>query len=217
MTIKVVLVDDHTMVRSGVKALLEGSPGIQVIGEASDGREAVKLAGKLNPDVVVLDVAMPKLNGIEAARQIKRNQPTCHVVMLSMHEDRQYIFEALRAGAGGYVLKDAAFSELVNALRTVTGGQTYLSPAVAGTVLEDYVNRARGDIAGNELEKLSGREREVLQLIAEGKSSPEIAKALHISIHTVDTHRRNIMEKLDVHNLAGLIKFAVRHGLSSLE
>jgi two-component system response regulator NreC len=217
MSIKVVLADDHTMVRAGVKALLEGSPGIQVVGEAADGREAVKLAARLAPDVVVMDVAMPKLNGIEAARQIRRDRAECRIIMLSMHEDRQYIFEALRAGAGGYVLKDAAFSELVNAIRTVTGGQTYLSPAVAGTVLDDYVNRARGEVAGNELEKLSGREREVLQLIAEGRSSPEIAKQLHISIHTVDTHRRNIMDKLDVHNLAGLIKFAVRHGLSSLE
>lgn len=214
--IKVLLVEDLTLTRSGIRALLDSSEELEVVGEAADGREAVRMAKKLNPDVVLMDVAMPELNGIEAARQIHAAQPNVRIIMLSMHTDRQYIFESLRAGASGYVPKDVAFTELLEAIRVVSSGNTYLSPPLTGVVMDDYVRRAKGKQGASELEKLSSREREVLQLIAEGKSSAEVAQVLHISIRTVDTHRHNIMEKLDIHSIAGLTKFAIRHGLCSL-
>lgn len=216
MAISVLLAEDHTLVRSGVRALLEGA-GMTILGEAGDGLEAVKMTARLRPDVAVLDVAMPKLNGIEAARRIRTEHPDTRVVMLSMHQDRRYIFEALKAGAGGYLLKGSPVDELIAAVRAVAAGGTFLSRDVAGVALDDYVRRAQNGPASDRLDALSAREREVLQLIAEGKSSPEIARVLHISSHTVDTHRRNIMEKLDTHNLAGLIKFAIRHGLAGLD
>jgi DNA-binding NarL/FixJ family response regulator len=215
--VKVLLAEDHTMVRAGVRAMLEASKGIDVIGEAADGREAVNLVTKLAPEVVVMDVAMSKLNGIEATRQIHAEHPRVRVIMLSMHGDRQYIAESLAAGASAYLLKDAAFTELLTAIREVVAGRLYLSQAVSSVALDDYVHRVRRGAPPGGLDKLSGREREVLQLIAESKTNSEIGVALHISAHTVDTHRRKIMEKLDIHNVVDLVKFAVRHGLASLE
>jgi two-component system, NarL family, response regulator NreC len=216
MIAKVLLAEDLTLLRSGVRALLESTGKVQIVGEAGDGREALKQAQKLNPDVVLMDVAMPEMNGIEATRQIRKALPQVRVMMLSMHADRQYIFESLRAGASGYVLKTTALNELLSAIQTVVTGGTFLSASLADLVMEDYLRRARGYHAETELEKLSAREREVLQLLAEGNSSSEIARRLHISTRTVDTHRQHIMEKLDIHSIAGLTRFAIRHGLSSL-
>jgi DNA-binding NarL/FixJ family response regulator len=190
---------------------------MKVVGEAGNGRDAVEASDSLAPDVVLMDVAMPDLNGIEAARQIIARRPDTRVVMLSMHGDQQYVFESLKAGATGYVLKGAAFQELLAAIRTVMGGRNYLSPPLAQLVMEDYVRRAQGEHRKSELDKLSAREREVLQLIAEGKTSAEVAERLHISVRTVDTHRHNMMEKLEIHSIAGLTKFAIRHGLCSLQ
>jgi two-component system, NarL family, response regulator NreC len=216
MIARVLLAEDLTLLRSGVRALLENSGQVQIVGEAADGREALKMAQKLNPDLVLMDVAMPEMNGIEAARQIRKALPQVRVMMLSMHADRQYIFESLRAGASGYVLKNAALAELLSAIHTVATGGTFLSESLSGLVMEDYLRRARGHTVESELEKLSAREREVLQLLAEGNSSSEIARRLHISTRTVDTHRQHIMEKLDIHSIAGLTRFAIRHGISAL-
>jgi two-component system response regulator NreC len=216
MTAKVLIAEDLTLLRSGVRALLESTGKVEIVGEAADGREALKLAQKLSPDVVLMDVAMPDMNGIEATRQIRKAAPTVRVMMLSMHADRQYVFESLRAGASGYVLKNAALAELMSAIQTVMSGGTFLSAALADLVMDDYLRRARGQNPETDLEKLSAREREVLQLLAEGNSSSEIARNLHISTRTVDTHRQHIMEKLDIHSVAGLTRFALRHGLTSL-
>ncbi len=214
--IKVLLVEDLTLARAGLRALLDTSEELEVVGEAANGRDAVKLAKKLNPDVVLMDVAMPEMNGIEATRQIHDAQPNIRVLMLSMYANRQYLFESLQAGAAGFVPKDSAFSELLVAIRAVATNGTYLSPPLSHLVLDDYFRRAQGKNEVSELEILTSREREVLQLIAEGNSSAEIALATHISARTVDTHRHNIMKKLDIHSIAGLTKFAIRHGLCSL-
>jgi DNA-binding NarL/FixJ family response regulator len=213
---RVVLAEDHTLVRTGVRALLEGA-SLEVVGEAADGREATRLAAGLKPDLVVIDVAMPLMNGIEAAREIRAADPRVGIIVLSMHGDRAYVTEALRAGASGYVLKNAAFAELLKAVDEVLAGRLYLGPAVSKTALDDYVRRVRDEVAPSEIERLSARERQVLQLIAESKTSAEIGEVLHISPHTVDTHRRKIMEKLELHNVVDLVKFAIRHGLTSLE
>jgi DNA-binding NarL/FixJ family response regulator len=213
---RVLLAEDHTMVRSGVRALLEGAR-LEVVGEAADGREAIRLAASLRPDLIVLDVAMPLMNGIEAAREIRGADGKVGIIVLSMHGDRAYVTEALRAGASGYVLKSAAFSELLKAVDEVLAGRIYLAPSVSRTALDDYVRRVRDEVAPSEIERLSARERQVLQLIAESKTSAEIGEVLHISPHTVDTHRRKLMEKLEVHNVVDLVKFAIRHGLTSLE
>ena len=218
MLLRVLLVDDHTLVRSGVRSLLEGLDDVQVVGEASDGREAVELAARLKPDVVLMDVAMAGLNGIEATRQITSSESGeggVPVLILSAHADEQYIYEAMRAGATGYVLKSAAVNELVTAVREVASGRTYVSPSLSGTVMSDYVRRAKGTVHVPAIDKLTAREREVLQLIAEGRSSTEVAKLLFISARTVDTHRHNIMSKLGVRSIAGLTRFAIRHGLCS--
>jgi two-component system response regulator NreC len=217
MPVRTLLVEDHALVRAGLRALLAGAEGLEVIGEAADGRQAVELAGTLKPDLILMDVAMADLNGIEAARQIRQTSPDVKLLMVSMHGSRQYIFESLKAGVNGYVLKEAAFTELLTAIGEVMNGGTYLSPKLSEVVMEDYVRRAQGHEAASELEKLSAREREVLQLIAEGKSSTEIAKVLQISARTVDTHRHNIMEKLEIHSIAGLTRFAIRHGVSSMQ
>ena len=216
MSVRIILAEDHTLVRSGVRALLEASGDVEIVGEAANGREAIEAAGRLNPDLILMDVAMPVLNGIEAASQLHDSQPDVRVLMLSMHVDRQYVFESLKAGARGYLLKAAAYTELLTAIKTVMSGRNYISPPLTDVVMEDYVRRAQGDFQKSEIDKLSAREREVLQLISEGKSSGEAAAVLHISVRTVDTHRHNIMTKLKIHTIAGLTKFAIRHGLGSL-
>jgi DNA-binding NarL/FixJ family response regulator len=216
MALSVFIVEDHTLVRSGIRALLQAAPNLSVIGEASNGRDAVEQIGELRPDLVLMDVAMPELNGIDAARQVHNALPSARIIMLSMHEDRQYVFESLKAGAMGYVLKSAAFQDLIGAIETVMSGRNYISPGLSDVVMNDYIRRAQGEEQASELGRLSGREREVLQLIAEGKSSAEVGEMLHISVRTVDTHRHNIMTKLEIHSIAGLTKFAIRHGLCVL-
>jgi two-component system response regulator NreC len=216
MSLRVFIAEDHTLVRSGIRALLESDESLSVVGEAANGREAVEKIATLAPDLVLMDVAMAELNGIEAARQIHTASPSIRIIMLSMHDERQYVYESLKAGATGYVLKAAAYQDLRAAIQTVISGKNYMSPALSDTVMDDYVRRAKGADANTELGRLSGREREVLQLIAEGNSSAEVGELLHISVRTVDTHRHNIMTKLEIHSIAGLTKFAIRHGLCVL-
>jgi DNA-binding NarL/FixJ family response regulator len=212
----ILLVEDHTLVRSGIRSLLDGSAAVKVVGEASSGRRALELCAQLKPDLVLTDVEMRELNGIETMRRIRKEYPKTKVIMLSMYADPQYVFESLRAGASGYVLKDAAFTELLTAIRTVMSGSRYLSPVLSNLVMDDYVNRANGNRSNLDLDKLSPREREVLQLVAEGRSSSEVASLLKISMRTVDAHRFHIMEKLEIHSIAGLTKFAIANGLTSI-
>jgi DNA-binding NarL/FixJ family response regulator len=213
----VLLVDDHRLVRSGIRSLLEGSAEVRVVGEAANGREALDLCARLQPQVVLTDVEMRELNGIETVRQLHSAQPDLKVIMLSMYGDPQYVLEALRAGARGYVLKDAAFAELLTAIKTVASGRRYFSAPLADHVMEDYVRRAVcGQAVTSDLDKLSAREREVLQLVAEGRSSAQVAAAMHISVRTVDAHRHNVMQKLGIHSIAGLTKFAIVHGITPL-
>ena len=238
---KVLLADDHRIVREGLKSLLESQPDLQVVAEASDGRQAVAMARDLSPDVVVMDVAMPQLNGIEATRQLANDGGGMKIVALSMHSDLRFVSESLKAGASGYVLKDGAFDELITAIRAVTSDRVYLSPRVAGVVVEDYVRRlparggngaGHGNGAGSAshpgqeehgnarrsaFDALTPREREVLQLMAEGFATKEVAHRLHVSVKTVETHRRQIMEKLDMHSVAELTKYAIREGLTTLD
>ncbi|MDB5291591.1 MAG: two component transcriptional regulator, LuxR family [Phycisphaerales bacterium] len=216
MSTRVLLVEDHTLVRSGIRSLLDSSPEVKVVGDVKGGREAVEFCQEHRPDLVLTDVEMPALNGIETARQLHALLPELRIVMLSMHDDPQYVFESLKAGASGYVLKDAAFTELLAAIRVVMSGRRYLSPPLADLVMDDYVRRANGEATGTDLDKLSAREREVLQLVAEGRSSAQVAAMIHISVRTVDTHRYNVMQKLGIHSIAGLTKFAIAHGLTSL-
>jgi DNA-binding NarL/FixJ family response regulator len=215
MTIRVLLADDHKIVRDGLRTLLEKQADIAVLGEAEDGREALQLAGKLSPDVVVMDIAMPELNGIEATRQILSEYPGIKIVALSMHSDKRFVSEMLKAGASAYLLKDCAFEELITAISTIMKGKIYLSPGIAGVVLADYIRNDRKS-EPSVFSQLSDREREVLQLMAEGKSTKEVAAHLNVSIKTVETHRTNIMTKLDIHSIAELTKYAIREGLTSL-
>ncbi len=219
MTIRILLADDHKIVCDGLKALLEKQPEMEIVAQAANGREAVKLADEHRPDMVIMDVAMPDLNGLEAMRQILSIHPKTKVVALSMHADRRYVTGMLSAGASGYILKHCAFEELVRAIHTVQSGQVYLSPAIAGIVVQEL---ARPKEAGTRrplptVQTLTSREREVLQLISEGHSAREIAGRLHLSVKTIETHRRQIMEKLGIHSVADLTKFAIREGLTSLE
>jgi len=213
--ITIVLADDHRIVRDGLCALLEQEPDFSVVAQTDDGRTAVCKVAELCPDVAILDIGMPDLNGIEAARRIKAANPQTKIIGLSMHADRRFIAEMLRAGASGYLLKDCAFEELSRAIRAVIAGDAYLSPKIAGTVIEDYLSElATGTPMPAGI--LSAREREVLQLIAEGKSTKRIAFELEVSVKTIETHRQNIMKKLDVHSVAELTKYAVREGLTDL-
>jgi DNA-binding NarL/FixJ family response regulator len=216
MQTTILLVEDHRLVRSGIRSLLESSGELRIVGEAANGREAVERTRELQPMLVLMDAAMPDLNGIEATRQIRSQCPDSKVLILSMHSDQQYVFEALKAGACGYVLKSSAFSELMQAIKESMNGRTYLSKDLTAAVLDDYARRAADGFKTNDLDKLSAREREITQLVAEGKSSSEVAQLLHISVRTVETHRHNVMEKLNIRSIAGLTKFAIRNGLGSL-
>ena len=206
--IRIVLADDHSVVRQGFRRILEAQADMEIVGEASNGREALETATKLSPDVVVMDVAMPELNGIEATRRMGEAAPRTRVLALSMHKDSVYVREILRAGARGYLLKDAVDEDLIAAVRAVARGEGYLSPGVADAVLTDYRQHVSDPI-----DLLTTREREVLQLIAEGKTNKEIATLLNLSVYTVDAHRGRIMEKLNLHSTGELVRFAIRKGL----
>ena len=216
MSIRVLLVDDHTILRDGVRLLLESRGDMKVVGEAANGRAAVRLATERSPDVVVMDVTMPDLNGIEATRQVLAASPGTRVLALSQHTDRRRLADMLKAGAAGYLLKTSCGTELVGAVRTVVAGHAYLSPEITGVVVGDYVNDVPA--AGNTpLHSLTPRQREVLQLVAEGRNTKEIAAALSVSIRTVEANRAQVMDKLQVRSVAGLTKFAVKEGVTSPE
>lgn len=215
MAITVILADDHKIVREGIRILLQKYPEIEVIGETEDGRSTVEMARELSPDVVVMDIAMPDMNGIEATRRITEERPGVKVVALSMHSDKRFVSEMLKAGASAYLLKHSAFEELVTAVMTVVENRMYLSPAVTGVVVDNYIKQ-KDKPEGSVFSMLSDREREVLQLLAEGKNTKEIATILNLSGKTVDAHRMNIMSKLNLHSIAELTKYAIREGLTSL-
>ncbi len=217
MTIKVFLADDHAVVRDGLRSLLEAEGNISVIGIAADGRETVRQVQRLRPDVVVMDIAMPELNGIEATLQVLETCPSTRVVILSMHSSKEHIFRALQAGAQGYILKESAGQEVVKAVRTVHSGSRYLSQRITETVIDDYVVQGQAASAGSPLERLSSREREILQLVVEGKTSAQIAEALYLSSKTVETYRSRLMQKLSVSDVPGLVKFAIQHGMTTLD
>jgi DNA-binding NarL/FixJ family response regulator len=215
MSIRVLLVDDHKLFLAGLRAVLEAEPGMEVIGEAEDGRSAIEAARKGRPDLVVMDLSMPDMNGVEATRQITAELPAVKVLCLSMHSEERFVDAALKSGASGYVLKDCDLDELLRAVRELAANRVYLSPAIGVTVLEAY---KRKDEQGSEISAfslLTAREREVLQLIAEGHSTPEIAERLGLSTKTIGTYREHLMEKLDIHSVAGLTKYAIREGLTS--
>jgi two-component system response regulator NreC len=211
--IRVLLAEDHTIVRKGLRSLLESAAGIEVIGEAKDGREAVEKVGQLRPDLVLMDITMPGLNGLEATRQIKKRFPEVKVLILTVHATEEYIFQILRAGASGYVVKQAAPAELLSAIQSVCQGQYFLSPSISRTVIEEYIRQAEAMAEPDSYDQLTDREREVLQLIAEGHSNQEIADLLHISVKTVETHRAHLMDKLDLHSAAELTQYAIRKGV----
>ena len=210
--IRVLLAEDHTIVRKGLCSLLEGEAGIEVIGEAEDGREAVQKTQELLPDVVLMDISMPELSGLEATRQIKKRFPEVKVVVLTRHANEEYVFQILRAGASGYVVKKAAPTELILAIQSVCRGDSFLSPAISRPVIEEYIRKAEAT-EENSYHRLTDREREVLQLIAEGHSSREIAALLHITERTVRAHRGHLMDKLDIHSAAELAQYAIRKGV----
>jgi DNA-binding NarL/FixJ family response regulator len=213
---RVLLADDHKILRQGLRTLLEQESDIQIVGEAENGRSSVKLASELAPDVVIMDVAMPDLNGIDATRRITEAEPNARVLALSMHSDGRYVRGMLQAGARGYILKDCAAEELTRAIRTVMANQVYVSPGVTGTIVNDYVRQLSSSDTGVPA-TLSRREREVLQLLAEGGSTAQIADQLHLSVKTVETHRKRIMDKLDLRSIAELTKYAIREGITALD
>lgn len=213
MSIRIVLADDHTIVRNGLRAVLERHPDLAVVGEASNGREAIEAVERERPDLVILDLAMPILNGIEAARRISAEHPKTAVMILSMHADESYILKALRAGARAYLLKDSAESDLIQAIRAVSAGKAFFSPIVSKVLADDYLRQLQQHGVEDRYESLTARERELLQLIAELKSTKDIAALLGVSPHTVDTHRGNLMQKLNVHSIPELVLYAVRKGV----
>jgi two-component system, NarL family, response regulator NreC len=213
---RVLLAEDHTIVRKGLRSLLDKETGIKVVGEAEDGREAIVKAEELYPDVVVMDIAMPGLNGLEATRQIKKRFSDMKIIILTMHANEEYILQSLKAGASGYLVKKAAPAELISAINAVHKGDSFLSPSISRTVIDEYIRRSKEISEGAEgFEQLTVREREVLQLIAEGRKTREIAELLYISIKTVETHRAHIMNKLDIHSTAELTRYAMRKGIIS--
>ena len=215
MKTKIVIADDHKIMREGLKALIEKQPDMEVAAEAQDGLAATKLARKLLPQVIIMDIGMPEMNGIDATRQIISENKDIKIIALSMHSDRRFVLEMLKAGASGYLLKDSAFEELVNAVHTVMTGQSYLSPRITDIVVKEYLyNLPKSE--STVFTVLTVREREVLQLLAEGKSTKQIAATLNLSVKTVETHRQQIMEKLEIRTVAELTKYAIREGLTSL-
>jgi two-component system response regulator NreC len=214
-SIRILLADDHTVMRRGLRLLLDSQPEFSVVAEASDGREAVERAEATQPDVAVIDIAMPNLSGIEAAQRIASAMPHIAIVILSMHSDEGYVLRALKVGAKGYLLKDSAEGDLIEAIKTVHRGKTFFSPEISKMLVEDYIREIRTRGAEDSYDLLTPREREILQLLAERKSNKEIAQALNLSLYTVETHRRNLQEKLNLHSLAELILYAVRKGLIS--
>ncbi len=214
-SIRVLLADDHKLMRAGLRLVVDQQTDLSVVGEADDGRQAVELAKSLKPDVVVMDIGMPNLNGIEAARQIREIRPGAAVVMLSMHADEGYVLRALRAGARAYLLKDSATTDLVQAIHAVAEGKSFFSPAVSKVLLQDYMRKLQRTGAEDSYDLLSPREREVLQLVAEGKSNKDIANLLNLSVYTVETHRAKIMQKLNLKGVPELILYAVRKGIIS--
>ena len=217
MSIAVFLADDHAVVRDGLRALLEAQADITVVGDAADGRQTVRQVQRLRPDVVVMDVAMPELNGIEATRQIGETCPGVRVIILSMHATAEHVYRAFQAGAQGYLLKDSAGQEVAEAVRAVAAGRRYVSRRLPRTLADDYMHQRPAAPARSPLERLSPREREVLQLVVEGKSSAEIAEILALSPKTVETYRSRLMQKLGLRDLPSLVKFAVQHGITPLE
>ncbi|MBT0666662.1 response regulator transcription factor [Geobacter pelophilus] len=215
MGIRVLLVDDHKIVREGLNSLLSRESSIQVVGEADNGRSSIQMTRELTPDVVIMDISMPDMNGIEATQRIRNEMPACKVLALSMHADRRFVIELLKAGANGYMMKDCAADDLVAGIHTVSNGDTYLSPKISNLLVDDYMKRIQ-DAPLSVASVLSTREREVLQLLAEGNNTKEIAFSLDISIKTVESHRTQIMKKLKVHSIAELTKLAIREGLTSL-
>ena len=215
-TIRVLLADDHTVVRAGIRTLLENEPDIAVIGEAADGLEAVCKVRELQPDVVVMDITMPRMDGLKATREVAKHAPAVRVVILTMHDDEEYFFDVLNAGAMGYVLKNAAPTDLVTAIRAVYEGNVFLYPSVAKLLVQDFVRRSTADDRSAS-DRLTDREREVLRLIAEGRTNQEIADTLVLSVNTVQVHRAHIMEKLNLHNRTELVKYAIKKGLIDLD
>jgi two-component system response regulator NreC len=211
--IRVLLADDHNVMRNGLRLLLERQPNLVVIGETSDGRETVRMTGKLRPDVVIMDIAMPNLNGIEASRQIVSSNPEIAIVILSMHSDESYVIRALKAGARAYLLKDSAEGDLIGAIHAISEGKSFFSPAISRILVEDYMRQLEQKNIEDTYELLTSREREILQLIAEGKSNKEVAGVLNVSVYTVETHRTHILQKLNLHNVPELILYAVRKGI----
>lgn len=213
MKIRILLADDHTILRAGLKMMLNAQPDMEVVGEAQDGRQAIQEAQRLQPDIILMDITMPDMNGIEATKQIKKVLPDVKVLVLTMHEHDEYIFQALRAGASGYMLKEAADTELISALHVILSGQFYLSPAAQSVMVGDYLQRSRTGDEKDSYSSLTEREREILKLVAEGFTNNQIAERLVISPKTVDTHRTHIMDKLNLHSRAELVKYAMRRGL----
>ena len=216
MSIKVLIVDDHQIMREGLRYMFEKESDIEVISEAENGRQALQMATKMNPDVIIMDINMPDMNGTEATKRILKDAPWIKIVALSMHSDRVFVAEMLKAGAYGYLLKDCSRNDILNAIRAVYKNKRYLGPEITGIVLEDYVQRINTE-DNLEAALLTSKEREILQLIAEGNTSKQIASNLNIALKTVESHRVNIMNKLDIHNIADLTKFAIRHRITQVE
>lgn len=215
MSVRIVLVDDHRLVRAGIRALLEKTPQREVVGEAADGREAFALIEKQRPDIVLIDIVMPGLNGLDAVDRIKKEWPETKVIILSMHANEEYVVRALRSDVSGYLIKDAAVDELEDAIQTVARDEIYLSRRISKRVIRDYLTNT--DEIRGPLEQLSSRQREVLQLIGEGKNTKEIADILQVSVKTIEAHRLQLMQRLDIHDIPGLVRFAIRTGLVSVE
>ncbi|HVN06554.1 MAG TPA: response regulator transcription factor [Bryobacteraceae bacterium] len=211
--VRIVLADDHTVMRNGLRLLLERQPNLQVVGEASDGRQAVALSESARPDVVIMDIGMPNLNGIEATRQIVNQSPHTAIAILSMHSDESYVIRALKAGARAYLLKDSAEADLLAAVHALTEGKSFFSPAISKILVEDYMRQLESRGAEDTYELLTNREREILQLLAEGRTNKEVANMLNLSLYTVETHRTHILQKLNLHSVPELILYAVRKGI----